>query len=136
MIRSALLLSVLSGHAAAQKPDAGFEALIDRYLAEFHGTGDGPSAVNDGSAAYYENRLQTARDLLGELRRTDRSSLTFQQDIDWRYLEGILQTDVMDGERLRYWEKDPTLYLRMEPIVSPRGGLLYLEDRPVEERAA
>ncbi len=136
MMLAIILLVAVSAEAAAQKLNPDFEALIDRYLAEFHGTGDGPSAVNDGSAGYYENRLQTARDLLGDLRAIDRQSLTFQQDIDWRYLEGILETDITDGEKLRYWEKDPTLYLRIEPIVSPRGGLLYLEDKPVGERAA
>ncbi len=133
---TAWLLAPGDATAATQKLDAGFEALIDRYLAEFHGVGEGPSMVNDGSAGYFENRLQTARELLDELQAINRDRLTFQQDIDYRYLQGILKTDIMDGEKLRYWEKDPTLYLRIEPIVSSRGGLLYLEDRPVGERAA
>jgi hypothetical protein len=121
--------------AASKKLDPAFESLVDRYLAEFRGVGDGPSAVNDGSADYYGNRLQTARQLLDELEAINRQALTFQQDIDYRYLRGILKANITDGERIRYWEKDPTLYLRIEPIVSPRGGLLYLEDRPVAERA-
>ena len=122
--------------ASPQKLDPAFESLVDRYLAEFHDVGAGTTAVNDGSAAYYQNRLDTARGLLDELQVIDRQTLTFQQDIDYRYLKGILKTKVMDGERVRYWEKDPSLYLRIEPIVSPRGGLLYLENRPVTDRAA
>ena len=122
--------------ASSQKLDPAFESLIDKYLAEFHDVGAGTTAVNDGSATYYQDRLDTARGLLDELQAIDRQSLTFQQDIDYRYLEGILKTKVMDGERVKYWEKDPTLYLRIEPIVSPRGGLLYLENRPVTDRAA
>lgn len=133
-----ITLSLLSGwplQAWSEKLDRSFEALIDNYLAEFHGVGEGPSASNDGSAEYYRQRLETARALLGRLESIERDALTFQQDIDYRYLEGILQTKIMDGERVQYWRKDPTLYLRIEPIVSARGGLLYLEDRPVSERA-
>ncbi len=141
VVLSVMVLGLLAGNqlvsdASSQKLDPAFEALIDEYLAEFHDVGAGTTAVNDGSAAYYQNRLDTARGLLDELQAIDRPSLTFQQDIDYRYLEGILKTKVMDGERVKYWEKDPTLYLRIEPIVSSRGGLLYLENRPVTDRAA
>lgn len=131
-----VLMSIDATAQNAQRLNPEFEGLIDKYLAEFHSVGDGPSAVNDGSADYYRNRLMTARGLLDELRAIGRETLTFQQDIDYRYLEGILETTIMDREKLRYWQKDPTLYLRIEPIVSPGGGLLYREDRPVEERAA
>jgi uncharacterized protein (DUF885 family) len=130
------LLFASSVTAASQKLEPAFESLVDSYLAEFRGVGAGPSVVNDGSADYYKNRLQTAQSLLVELQAINRQALTFQQDIDFRYLQGILKAKVMDGERIRYWQKDPTLYLRIEPVVSPRGGLLYLEDRPVAERAA
>ena len=129
------LLMVSHVGAATKKLDPAFESLVDQYLAEFRGVGDGPSMPNDGSANYYQNRLETAQQLLGELQALDREKLTFQQDIDHRYLQGILKGRVMDGEKVRYWEKDPTLYLRIEPIVSPRGGLLYLEDKPVGDRA-
>ena len=134
-----LVLGLLAGSpfiASSQKLDPAFESLIDEYLAEFHDVGTWTTAVNDGSAAYYQNRLDTARGLLDGLHATDREALSFQQDIDYRYLEGILKTKVMDGEKVKYWEKDPTLYLRIEPIVSARGGLLYLENRPVTDRAA
>jgi uncharacterized protein (DUF885 family) len=127
---------VFAAAAAAQGPASAFEALIDRYLAEFHGVGDGPSAVNDGSADYYANRLETARSLLADMQDLDRGTLNFEQDIDYRYLEGLLKNRILEGEQVRYWQKDPTLYLRIEPIVAPRGGLLYAEDRALEERAA
>lgn len=129
-----VLVFLFSGVSEAQRLDARFEAAVDRYLAEFHGAGDGPSRSNDGSADYYRNRVDVARSILGELQGLDRNRLTFQQDVDYRYLEGILKTRVLEGEQVRYWEKDPTLYLRIEPLVTPRGGLLYLENKPVEER--
>jgi uncharacterized protein (DUF885 family) len=130
------LLAVNTAIGAANKPDPAFESLIDRYLAEFRGVGTGPSRANDGSAAYYENRLDTARGLLDQLQAINREALTFQQDIDFRYLQGLLKSKITDGETVRNWEKDPTLYLRIEPIITARGGLLYLEDKPIEERAA
>jgi len=136
VLLAASLTFFMAATATAQRLNPAFEALIDRHLAEFHGVGVGPSMVNDGSAAYFENRVQTAREILGEMRAISRASLTFQQDIDYRFLEGILETLILDGERVRYWEKDPNLYLRIEPIVAPSGGLLYREDRPLEERAS
>ncbi len=133
---SAGLLLCVATTATAQRLNPDFESLIDRYLAEFHGVGDGPSMANDGSAAYFENRVQAAHGFLDELRAIDRATLTFQQDIDYRYLEGLLESRILDGEQVRQWEKDPNFYLRIEPIVAPNGGLLYRENRPVEERAA
>lgn len=130
------LLGADHATAASDRLAKNFETLIDKYLAEFHGTGTGPSIANDGSATYFGNRLQIARSLLAELEAIDRQPLTFQQDIDYRYLRGILRAKILEGERVMYWQKDPTLYLRIEPIVSARGGLLYLEDKPVAERAA
>ncbi len=134
LLLAVILLAFASGAANAQRLDAGFERLVDRFLAEFHGAGDGPSMRNDGSAAYYENRVGVARSLLGELAEIDRGDLTPSQDVDFRYLEGILKNRVLEGERVRYWEKDPTLYLRIEPLITARGGLLYREDRPAADR--
>ena len=99
-----VLLMMNSIYAAAPKLEPAFESLIDKYLAEFRGVGKGPSAKNDGSATYFENRLDTARGLLEELEAINRQALTFQQDIDYRYLQGILKTRIMDDERLKYWQ--------------------------------
>lgn len=127
---------VASPNAAfAQKLDRTFESLIDDYLAAFHNAGEGSAAPNDGSAAYYSDQLDTAKNLLERMRGIDRNALTFDQDIDFRYLRGILKAKILEGEEVRYWEKDPTLYLHIEPIITAQGGLLYAENRPVQERA-
>jgi hypothetical protein len=114
---------------AAPKLNPAFEALVDRYVAERRGR-------NDGSEAFFLRQVENARSLLAELRAIDRSTLSFDQDIDYRYLEGLLQTRILDGEKVRRWEKDPTLYVGVEPIISPNGGLLNQETRPLAERAA
>ncbi|MEO1202873.1 MAG: hypothetical protein AAFX10_09205, partial [Pseudomonadota bacterium] len=129
-----VLLLAVSAPVHAQRLDADFERLVDSYLAEFFGTGDGPSMRNDGSAAYYENRVAVARSILEAMDEIDRDRLTPAQDVDFRYLEGLLRDKVIEGEQVRYWEKDPTLYLRVEPLVTARGGLIYREDRPAAER--
>ncbi len=108
--------------------DPQFEALVDRYLT-------GPPGRNDFSAAYFLRRLDFWRELQGELATIDRSALTFDQDIDFRYLESLLADHVYDGERVRPWERDPTLYLRPEPLVAAEGGLLFQESRPARDRA-
>lgn len=129
-----VLALAVSAPVHAQRLDADFERLVDSYLAEFFGTGDGPSMRNDGSAAYYENRVAVARSILEAMDEIDRERLTPAQDVDFRYLEGLSRDKVIEGEQVRYWEKDPTLYLRVEPLVTARGGLIYREDRPAAER--
>jgi len=116
--------------------NSGFERIVDDYLAEFYGVGREGRAPGDGSAAYYGRRLDTARQLLERLQAVDRGTLSFDQDIDYRYLEGLLKTAVMDGDRVKRWQQDPRLYLGIEPIISTRGGLLHQESRPLTERAA
>ncbi len=116
-----------------QNPE--FERVIDRYLAEFHGVGERTGPPDDGSIGYYRHQLDKARELLAQLQQIDRDSLSFDQDIDYRYLEGILKSKVMDGERVKRWQQDPRIYIRIEPIISARGGLLHDELRPLDERA-
>jgi hypothetical protein len=99
---------------AAPKLNPAFEALVDRYVAERRGR-------NDGSEAFFLRQVENARSLLAELRAIDRSTLSFDQDIDYRYLEGLLQTRILDGEKVRRWEKDPTLYVGVEPAFRRMG---------------
>lgn len=121
--------------AAASRDNRNFEALIDDYLGMFHGLGQERRQLNDGSAGYYATILDETRALLLRLENIDRDTLTFQQDLDYRFLGGLLRSKIMDGERVKRWQQDPRVYLALEPIISARGGLLYDELRPLQERA-
>ncbi len=120
--------------AAAKRASPEFETLIDDYLGVFHGVGEERQS-NDGSAAYYATMLDQTRGLLSRLEAIDRETLTFQQDLDYRFLGGLLRSKIMDGENVKRWQQDPRVYLALEPIISARGGLLYDELRPLQERA-
>ena len=120
--------------AAAKRANSEFETLIDDYLGVFHGVGEERQS-NDGSAAYYATMLDQTRGLLSRLEAIDRETLTFQQDLDYRFLGGLLRSKIMDGERVKRWQQDPRLYLALEPTISIRGGLIYDELRPLQERA-
>ena len=121
--------------AAANRDNPEFEALIDDYLGVFHGVGEARLA-DDGSAGYYATILTETRGLLSRLESIDRETLTFQQDLDYRFLGGLLRSKVMDGESVKRWQQDPRLYLALEPTISIRGGLIYDELRPLQERAS
>lgn len=116
------------GPRAAPALEPRFEALVDRYLA-------GPAGRNDFSESYFLRRLDFWRELQKELASVDRAALTFDQDIDFRYMESLLADHVHEGERVRAWERDPTLYLRPEPLVAAEGGLLFQENSPAGARA-
>ena len=132
-----MLLAMLTSavvEAAASRENRDFEALIDDYLGMFHGVGEERES-NDGSAAYFATMLDETRKLLSRVEAIDRETLTFQQGLDYRFLGGLLRSKIMDGERVKRWQQDPRLYLDLEPIISARGGLLYDELRPLQERA-
>ena len=120
--------------AVAKRENPDFEVLIDDYLGAFHGIGE-KRRSNDGSADYFATILEDTRGLLVRLEAIDRETLTFQQDLDYRFLGGLLRSKIMDGERVKRWQQDPRVYLALEPIISARGGLLYDELRPLSERA-
>ncbi len=128
------LIALPVAEAAARRENPEFEVLIDDYLGMYHGVAR-ERRFNDGSADYYATMLDETRGLLLRLEAFDRETLTFQQDLDYRFLRGLLRSKIMDGERVKRWQQDPRLYLGLEPIISARGGLLYDELRPLQERA-
>ena len=115
---------------AQERLDPGFEALVDRYLQEVRGVGvdQEPDTM---SADSFARRVQVSRDLLGELEAIDRGKLAFVQDIDWRFLKSLLETNVIEGERVRRWRQDPRVYLDNKVAYK-----ILADPRPVRTRAA
>ncbi len=115
---------------AQQRLDRGFEALVDRYLQEVRGVGVDrePDTMSAGSFA---RRVQVSRDLLGELEAIDRGKLAFVQDIDRRFLRSLLETNVIEGERVQRWRQDPRVYLDNKVAYK-----ILADPRPVHTRAA
>lgn len=102
------------GDAADAALEPAFEQFVDRYLREVRGVGG--NLVADMSAASFAQRLQTQRSLLDELQRIDRSKLTFDQQIDWRFLGGILRANIREEEQVERWRQDPRRYVETNPI--------------------
>jgi hypothetical protein len=116
-----------------------FDALVDRYLAEVRGVGAGVEA-HDMSAAAFGRDVEVQRRLLGELRQIDRDTLSFDEDIDWRFLESILRGNIIRGENVQRWRQDPRGYLGISRGWSVRPNrlnyLLTVDPRAPEARAA
>ena len=87
-----------------------FEQLVDRYLADAR-TGGG-----DMGAGTFAKRLDAQRALLKDLQAIDRKALTFDQGIDYRFLESILKTNVLKGERVKRWQQDLRPYININSI--------------------
>ena len=113
-----------------ERLDPGFEALVDRYLQEVRGVGV-DREPDTMSADSFARRVQVSRDLLGELEAIDRDRLAFVQDIDWRFLKSLLDTNVIEGERVQRWRQDPRVYLNNEVAYK-----IVADPRPVHTRAA
>jgi uncharacterized protein (DUF885 family) len=102
--------------AATTRPlNPQFEQLVDRYLKEVRGVG-AITAPDDLSAASFERQLAVQRMLLKDLRAIDRTTLTFDQDIDYRFLASILESNLVEDEKVQRWRQNPRVYVQFRPI--------------------
>ena len=127
-----MLIAVGTVHGKSyERLDRGFEALVDRYLEEVRGVGVNrkPDTM---SADSFARRVQVSRDLLNELEAIDRDKLAFVQDIDWRFLKSLLESNIIEGESVQRWRQDPRLYFNNGPIVHR----ISVDPRPLADRAA
>lgn len=109
------LIALLTTPAFAQDSlNPQFEALIDRYLVEVRGIeGREPS---DMSAASFEKDLSKRREILEAMHGIDRKTLTFDQDVDYRFLESILVSSIAEGEQVKRWQQNPREYLEIRNL--------------------
>jgi hypothetical protein len=128
------LIALSSGAVRAQRPGEAlnpqFEQLVERYLKEVRGVGG--REPDDMSAQSFAQQLDTRRRILNDLSAIDRKSLSFDQDIDYRFLESILKSDILWNERVKRWQQDPRDYLQTRGI----SYKLEVDPRPPAERAA
>lgn len=106
--------SLLAQRAAGGALNQAFENLIDTYLKDVRGVGG--RAPNDMSAQTFDRDLQVRRDILKQLQAIDRKTLTFDQDIDYRFLESILKADVAEDEQVKRWQQNPRAYLNINTL--------------------
>jgi len=126
----ALVASACSDVSTAPENDPAFERLIDRYLAEVRGVG-ADREPTDMSDASFARQLDTRKRILSELATIDRGSLSFEQDIDYRFLESILRADIHWDENVQRWRQDPEIYLSTRPVIYK----LTADIRPLAVRA-
>jgi uncharacterized protein (DUF885 family) len=128
--------------AAAQQPDARFEALSARFVDEFgryapvQATALGDhrydGEIEDLSAAGRARSLAWARSLLGELESIDRSGLSRANQVDAAMLDNQLRYAVWNEEKYRDWSWDPLVYTQLGG--QALYGLLAREFAPLPER--
>jgi hypothetical protein len=134
LVMASITMLIAAGTVHGQgkeRLDPGFEALVDRYLEEVRGVGVDrePDMM---SADSFARRVQVSRDLLDELEAIDRDKLAFVQDIDWRFLKSLLESNIIEGERVQRWRQDPRTYLNNREVAYK----IIADPRPVHTRAA
>jgi hypothetical protein len=119
------------GQGAASEPlNPRFEQLVDRYLRDVRGVGG--QLAGDMSAASFDQRLAAQRGVLKDLLAIDRGSLAFVQQTDYRFLQGILESNIKEEERIERWRQDPRLYVETNSITFK----LQADPRDPEDRGA
>ncbi|MCL4847782.1 MAG: DUF885 family protein [Acidobacteria bacterium] len=115
LLAAAAAVALSSGLVHVQTTNPQFDALIDKYLLEVRGVG-ARSTPNDLSAGRFASELETQKRLLKELEAIDRRSLSFDEDIDYRFLKSLLEGNIIQDERVPRWKQNPRVYLNTRPI--------------------
>ena len=100
---------------SASRLSSDFEQLVDRYLCDVRGVGC--SLPADMSAASFARRIEVQQAVLADLENIDRGTLTLEQDIDWRFLRGILKANIRAESEVQRWRQDPRLYVFTNGII-------------------
>jgi uncharacterized protein (DUF885 family) len=119
-----LSITPASVSTAATSPlDAKFEALAQRYVAEYGryspvaatqlGDHRFDADLDDMSAAGRARKLAWNQELLGQLRGIDRTALTRANQIDAAMLDNQLRYAAWSLEKFRDWSWDPLVYTQL-----------------------
>jgi uncharacterized protein (DUF885 family) len=140
-----IALAVPAAHAAvsaAGTPDAKFEALGQRYLAEFGkyspvsatALGDHrfDAELDDVGATGRASALAWNKALLAELGGIDRAKLSRANQVDAAVLENQLRYSIWTEETYRDWSWDPLVYTQLAG--QALYGLLARDYAPLPER--
>jgi uncharacterized protein (DUF885 family) len=140
-----IALAVPAAHAAvsaAGTPDAKFEALGQRYLAEFGkyspvsatALGDHrfDAELDDVGATGRASALAWNKALLAELGGIDRAKLSRANQVDASVLENQLRYSIWTEETYRDWSWDPLVYTQLAG--QALYGLLARDYAPLPER--
>ena len=119
-------LIILAASVGSGQPSgsAALDAFIDDFVAS-----SGRGSVRDYSARSFGEEAERTRNQLTALRAIDRSALSPDEQIDWRFAESILLGRSIEEERIQSWKRDPRVYLALRPI----GALLGRPGEPAEK---
>lgn len=102
------------GGAKEEPLNPQFEQLVERYLNDVRGLSG--NARGDMSAASFAENIEAQKRILNELASLNVATLRFDQKTDYRLLKGILESNIMEGERAQRWRQDPRVYLETNSI--------------------
>jgi uncharacterized protein (DUF885 family) len=95
---------------AAPSPAAQLEEVIRQY-ANLQQLEDKEAGTPDLSAAAFLEGIARNRELLEQVQAIDPADLSFEEQIDLRFIAGLLESDIYSAEHRRLWEKDAALYI-------------------------
>ena len=123
IVATAAVLVLAVGEARPVAPQAGagdasarLLAFVDDFVSAKH-----LEQTNDLSAASFAKQLEETRGYLIRLRQIDRSKLSLDDVIDWRFAESILIGRELAQSRMQYWKKDPRIYMTFRWIGTAIG---------------
>jgi uncharacterized protein (DUF885 family) len=84
---------------------------VIRQYAKLQQSEDEEAVAPDLSAAAFLAEIERNRTLLEQASAIETAGLSFEEQIDLRFLKGLLESDIYSAEHRRLWEKDPAIYV-------------------------
>jgi len=117
-----LLSLVVAGCTEKKAPDAaGQLKTFVNEMSPSRGRGQG-MALDSMSTASFAAALQKTKDQLIQLRAIDKTALTGDDLIDWKFAQSILVGRELDQEKYQPWKKDPRIYMTFTGVAGFLNG--------------
>jgi len=134
--------AAMAEYGTASSSSRAFSALVDEYLdgwAAFYpsiAAGNGihthDGELEDFSAPNIARQLSWFREMKTRLMRIDADSLTLDERVDHRILEGVIDGWILDLDVARSWQRNPMIYA--SAIADGVHNLMTMESAPAQER--
>ncbi|NJN42694.1 MAG: DUF885 domain-containing protein [Flammeovirgaceae bacterium] len=119
-----------------EKEDNEALAQLNEFIQEFTSKGGSRQFTTDMSAATFASELSETKAQLAKLRSIDKTSLTGDDLIDFKFAESLLAGRELEQEKMLPWKKNPRLYMAFTRIsnVIDRPGDGADKIKEIEER--
>ena len=112
----ALTLLLVCGCSLPDKKVVTASDQLEAFTAEFASSKEEDAGMSDMSVAFFDAELKETKKQLAKLRSIDKTQLTGDDLIDWKFSQSILTGRELQQEKMQPWKKNPRQYMAFTGI--------------------